>query len=101
MKDKMTKEERNTAELAVENLHEAVEALNAAYEQVYDLAMEYGWDIDFDNISQASMLAGKEALGIVDSIAQEDGWKHYSVLDGVQSSNGVQEVERNLEGGKE
>jgi hypothetical protein len=77
MKDNMTKEERNTAELAVENLHEAVESLNAAYKQVYDLAMEYGWDIDFDNISQASMLAGREALGIVESIAQEDGWSHY------------------------
>jgi hypothetical protein len=77
MKDEMTKEERNTAELAVENLHEAVEALNAAYEQVYDLSMEYCWDLGFDNISQASMLAGREALRIVDSIAQEAGWAHY------------------------
>lgn len=74
---KMTKEERNTAELAVENLHEAVEALNAAYEQVYELAIDYCWDIDFENVSRASMLAGREALGIVESIAQEDGWSHY------------------------
>jgi hypothetical protein len=73
----MTNEERNTAELAVENLHEAVEALQAAYERVYDLSINYGWDTGYDDISQAAMLAGKEALDIVETLAQADGWAHY------------------------
>lgn len=75
--EKMNKEERKTAELAVMNLHEAVGKLKDAYECVRNLLCKYGWDIDYDNISKAAMIAGMEALDIVDSIADMDGWEHH------------------------
>jgi hypothetical protein len=75
--EKMTKEERRTAELAIQNLHEAVERLSNGYEQARDLCLKYGWDMDYVLISQAAMIAGKEALDIVDSIAWIDGWEHH------------------------
>ena len=73
----MLNEERLTAELAVYNLHKAVEHLNIAYGLMKKLTLDLGWDTAFDKISEASMMAGEEALGIADSIAAEDGWKHH------------------------
>ncbi len=75
--EKLTKEERATAEFAISHLHEAVENLQAAYERIYKLTTTYCWDLDYDAISQSAMLSGKVALDIVDSIAAIDGWEQY------------------------
>ena len=74
---RMTKEERKTVELAIQNLHEAVAKLNDAYKCVYELTFTYGWDCDCERISAASMVVGLEALDIIDSIANIDGWEYH------------------------
>lgn len=75
--DKMSKEERKIAELLVMRLHKAIDALALASQNADYLAMIHGWDIATDDITKAAMLIGKEALGVVESIAQEDGWQLY------------------------
>ena len=79
MDKSMTGHERLTAELAVCNLHKAVYHLNIAYRHMKKMTLDLGWDTGFDKISEASMVAGEEALLIVDSIAAADGWeRHWS-----------------------
>ena len=73
----MDKEERKIAELLVMRLHKAIDALALASKNADDLVMIHGWDIATDDITKAAMLIGKEALGVVESIAQEDEWQHY------------------------
>lgn len=75
--DKMSKEERKIAELLVMRLHKAIDALVLASKNGDDLANIHGWDVAIDDITKAVMLISKEALEVVETIAQEDGWQHY------------------------
>ena len=73
----MTKDEREAAEKAVRDLTEVVERLHRAHEDCKALTLDHGWDLAYDDIAEVGMRVGRIALGIVDSIAEEDKWNVY------------------------
>ena len=73
----MKKEMRELAERSIRDLTEIVERLNQVHEDCKALSLDYGWDLAYDDIAEVGMRVGRIALGIVDSIAEEDKWNVY------------------------
>ena len=74
--EKMEPMERRIAEIFVERATKAIELLNLAAANARDLTLEHGWDIDDSVLREAAAKVAEEALGTVQAIAREDGWKH-------------------------
>lgn len=73
----MNKTERELAERSISDLTEVVERLHRAHELCKALSLDYGWDLEYDDIAEVGMRVSRIALGIVDSIAEEDKWNIY------------------------
>lgn len=67
--DKISKEERNLAELVVMQLHDALDTLKMAYDNADELVMTYGWDIEIDELSKSAMLIGNTSLLVTHLLA--------------------------------
>ena len=72
---KMSKAERRAAECAVKQLGDAVKKISSAHHNIETLMDDHGWSLDPWEMSKCAMKLAEQMIGIVQCIADEDGWE--------------------------